>query len=63
MIDVFNSLKVYIHCQSVYDENNNFFFFIMQPHQVQREKLTGSQRQRGMYMNAGDKIMMFPFLM
>ena len=23
------------------------------PHQVQREKLTGSQRQRGMYMNAG----------
>jgi len=25
------------------------------PHQVQREKLTGSQRQRGMYMNAGSQ--------
>lgn len=26
---------------------------VIVPHQVQREKLTGSQRQRGMYMNAG----------
>ena len=26
------------------------------PHQVQRDKLTGSQRQRGMYMNAGKTL-------
>ena len=25
------------------------------PHQQNREKLTGSQRQRGMYMNAGSQ--------
>lgn len=29
---------------------------VIVPHQVQREKLTGSQRQRGMYMNAGRLI-------
>jgi hypothetical protein len=30
---------------------------VIVPHQVQREKLTGSQRQRGMYMNAGRLIL------
>ena len=30
------------------------------PHQVQRDQLTGSQRQRGMYMNAGKDAMCCP---
>jgi hypothetical protein len=33
---------------------------VIVPHQVQREKLTGSQRQRGMYMNAGRLILEWP---
>lgn len=39
---------------------------VIVPHQVQRDKLTGSQRQRGMYMNAGRLILentFFTFLM
>lgn len=32
---------------------------VVVPHQVQRDKLTGSQRQRGMYMNAGIPILKF----
>lgn len=30
---------------------------VVVPHQVQRDKLTGSQRQRGMYMNAGIPVL------